>query len=248
MRQRPLCGVPANICMFSRILWNAECFPGHFVKAFVVWISSEALKAVILMHWCSHAPPTPTHTHTHHPHTHTPPPPPGGLILKRYSLTDVRAASLIRLAGKAAGSVSATTIPSQPESRDLCSLELTQPHFVCESKRTPGNKLVCVCVCVCVCKGGKCGSALLHQRTGSDGVGHIVFVSFPPKEHTPSEQVGCDWVPLCVSAWNHWGMQLSLCPTDIWANNWEHKRGARGREVCVCVCVCMCVCEWGSTS
>lgn len=33
-----------------------ECFPGHFVRAFVIWISSEALKAVILMQWCSHSP------------------------------------------------------------------------------------------------------------------------------------------------------------------------------------------------
>lgn len=32
-------------------------FPGHFVQAFVIWISSEALKAVILVHWCSHPPP-----------------------------------------------------------------------------------------------------------------------------------------------------------------------------------------------
>ena len=33
-------------------------FPGHFVQAFVIWISSEALKAVILVHWCSHSPPS----------------------------------------------------------------------------------------------------------------------------------------------------------------------------------------------
>lgn len=45
MRHRPLCSVPPNICMFSRILRNAKCFPGHFVQAFVIGISSEALKA-----------------------------------------------------------------------------------------------------------------------------------------------------------------------------------------------------------
>lgn len=70
MRHRPLCSVPPNICMFSRILRNAKCFPGHFVQAFVIWISSEALKASnphalvhsspprinskeVLAHWCS---------------------------------------------------------------------------------------------------------------------------------------------------------------------------------------------------
>lgn len=78
------------------------------------------------MHWCIHSP--------------------RGLILKRYSLTDVQAASLIWLAGEAASSVSATTVSSQPESKRFVLLELTwlSHIWVCEIKEDiGGNKRAC---------------------------------------------------------------------------------------------------------
>ncbi len=117
---------------------------------------------------------------TKHTHTHTLKA--RGLILKKYSLTDVRAASLIRLAGKAAGSVSATTIPSQPESWDLCLLELTWlSHIWSASQR--GRWGISACTYVCAQIRGNT-EVHFHGKEGSDGVRHIVYVSFPPKEHT----------------------------------------------------------------
>lgn len=217
MRHRPLCSVLGNICMFSRILRNTECFPGHFVWAFVIWISSEALKAVILMHWSSNPPSSPS--------------PPQGLILKRYSLTDVRAASLICLAGKAAYSVSATTIPSEPESRDLCSLELTATFGVRFKSACWGNKYVCA------------RSREIHFYVKERGPIEfvILFLShFLPKNTLPWNK----WVEIqchCVSQHEIIRNAIITSPnrhfSEMRANNWEHKRRGRMRGVCVCVCM-----------
>lgn len=155
------------------------------------------------------------------PHTLVPPPPSHtarGLILKRYTLTDVWAAPLIRLAGKAAGSVSATALPpSQPESERFSgSLELTWLRHMSGLRiKEDAGGMCCTSTPEIRWSRSYCLCLISSKRTHSLGISGLWFC-----------------VTVCVSAWNHWGMQLSLSPdrhfSEMWANNWEHKRGAKG--------------------
>lgn len=85
-------------------------FQDSVCKAFDIWIPSEARKAVILVHWCSHPPPRINSEE----------------VLAHWC----SAASLIRLA------VSATTIPSHPNE---ISAPRNRLDSGCKSKRTLGH-------------------------------------------------------------------------------------------------------------
>lgn len=153
-RHRALFSDPANICMLNRTLQN-RCFPGHFV----FWISSEALKAVIVMQWRRQPNNLPPRINLKEVPSHW--------CSSNFSDTVCWESS--ELSGLA------TNVPSQ--------LSGTNLTFGLQIKDDAGG--LNMRVCVCVASQGNAG--LLCQRTGSDGVCHIVFVSFPPKEHTLSE-------------------------------------------------------------
>lgn len=161
MWHSPLCS--------SKQLWNAQCLPGHFVQALVIWISSGAVKAVILM--LPPPPPPPPHTHTNSP----------GINSKEELVHWCSGCFSDTVSWERSGLCvcrkhSLTT-------RDLC---LTWLNHIWPANQR-GHKGTKTRVCVCVC--------LYEQRRGNvemctpmpTEAGRIVFVSWTPREHTPLE-------------------------------------------------------------